>query len=82
MCIIWSYLPQEETEELSKEETRSKVAKFLSTEKSIVSKMTNPFIGSAGMPRAIVMCDWSTHVQAIDSPCPSLQGLKTPPLFK
>ncbi len=37
--------PQEELEELSRAETKSKVAKFLSTEKSIVSKPINPFVG-------------------------------------
>ena len=36
---------QEELKELSRAETESKVAKFLSTEKSIVSKPGNPFTG-------------------------------------
>ena len=50
LCFIWRLqfpLLQEEMEELSRAETKSKVAKFLATEKSIVSKMTNPFTPGA-----------------------------------
>ena len=45
-CTL-TFLLQEELEELSRAETKSKVANFLSTEKSIVSRPHNPFIGES-----------------------------------
>ncbi len=42
-------------EELSRAETKSKVAKFLSTERSIVSKMVNPFTGGASA-KGVCVC--------------------------